>query len=162
MLAPVTWERILDEARRLSESVEYILPPVEVLDRFREAAREGVVERHVLGRSDKGHRIEAYTTDAGRRTTLWYAYPDPGEAIGGTVLCVLLEALARGDVIFDWLDTRWSWIPCLNLDDQPAEGHRLEPVRGHGRGQEFTSGRPLKDRGDCSACPSRQRGTYNY
>jgi len=129
MLGPVTWNRILHEVRRLCESVEDILPPFEVLGRFREAARKGMVERHVLGTSRGGHPIEAFTTDAGKRSTLWYAFPDPGEAVGGTVLCVLLEALARGDTIFDRLGTRWSWIPCLNLDDQPADGRRLEPVK---------------------------------
>lgn len=109
--------------RRLTADVHTILPPVEVLARMEALPHT----RHVIGQSVAGAPLVTWRFGAGRRPVLLYGFPDPGEAVGGTVILALAEAAARGDL--PDLDVTWHCLPVANPDDQPANGRRLQPVR---------------------------------
>lgn len=113
-------------ARDLTADVERILAPREVLAAFRAlASAHPGLHREVLGHDERGEPIEAYRWGHGPRATLWYAFPDPGEAVGGTGLLALLRGLVAGDARLAALDLTWHLLPCLNLADQPANGEAL-------------------------------------
>lgn len=107
------------------------MAPNALLEAFRAlaAAHPDQLHRQVLGHDATGHPIEAYRWGSGPVPVLLYGFPDPGEAVGGTVLLQLAQAWLEGAPgARDWPCT-WHAIPCLNHQDQPEGGHRLAPVR---------------------------------
>jgi hypothetical protein len=114
----------------LARRVERILTPNEVLDRCRYLALAHPIERRILGRSAAGHEIEAFEWGAPEHASvLLYGFPDPGEAVGATLLVSLLEAWGAGEPALSSLPVRWHVLPCLNRDDQPDAGASLRPAR---------------------------------
>ena len=122
-------DRIVQIARQLASGTDAILTPVAVLQKCRELERaSNLLHRTTLGRTDGGHEIEAYRLGNGKRQFLLYAFPDPGEAVGGTLILCLLKSLLGGSEDLEPLDATWHFIPCLNFDDQPDNGQALGVV----------------------------------
>ncbi len=86
------------------------------------------VMKRVIGATKQGVPIEAYEVGSGNIPFLLYAFPDPGEAVGGTGAIAMIEGLLQGNVYLNSLDVCWHIIPCLNGDDQPKNGQELCPV----------------------------------
>ncbi|HIJ72594.1 MAG TPA: hypothetical protein HPP83_00700 [Candidatus Hydrogenedentes bacterium] len=124
-----TSEAIATVAKSLSSQVDSILPPLQVLSECHALARahEDVLEAEI-GRTESGHPIKAYEFGHGQTHVLLYAFPDPGEAVGGTTILSLLHGLVNGNEHLLSLDVTWHFIPCLNLDDQPDGGRTLSAV----------------------------------
>lgn len=112
----------LKRLKAVTRGVREILPPVELQARM--AALP--LERAVIGHSGAGAALTTYRFGAGRRQVLLYGFPDPGEAVGGTVILTLAEAWCRGALD---LDATWHCLPVANPDDQPDGGRTLQPVR---------------------------------
>ncbi len=113
-------------ARDLTAGIDRILTPREVLAAFRAIATDHPgLTRDVLGHDERGEPIEAYRWGTSPRATLWYGFPDPGEAVGATGLLALLRGLVAGDPRLTALGLTWHLLPCLNLVDQPANGEAL-------------------------------------
>lgn len=109
-------------ARDLTRDIAAIATPREGIAAFR--ALPGL--RHeVLGHDANGEPIDGYTFGDGPGSTLWYGFPDPGEAVGATGLLALARALVAGEPRLAALGLTWWFIPCLNLLDQPDGGHSL-------------------------------------
>jgi hypothetical protein len=73
----------------------------------------------VIGHSRAGVALRAWRFGSGRRAVLLYGFPDPGEAVGGTVILALAQAWLRGAL--DAFDVTWHCLPVANPDDQPAD-----------------------------------------
>jgi len=121
--------QIMQVAGDLTSWVEDILPPVAVLERCRRFAEgDSRLDRLVIGRSQQNVDIEAYRFGTSARHVLLYAFPDPGEAVGGTTILSLIKGLLEGHAFLSSLDVTWHFIPCLNFDDQPEKGQVLASV----------------------------------
>ncbi|MDD5455187.1 MAG: hypothetical protein PHW62_06810 [Candidatus Ratteibacteria bacterium] len=122
-------QTIIKISKVLSSEVNKILPPVDVI---RECALLAQTNKNIreinIGHTEKGHPIKAYEFGNGKSPVLFYGFPDPGEAIGGTTILSLLRALSEGNKFLSSLDITWHFIPCLNFDDQPNEGKILSNV----------------------------------
>lgn len=104
-----------------------ILPPVKLLARCHALIEGDARWTHdILGYSEKGHPIHVFSFGEGPHTTLWYGFPDPGEALGGTTILTLMKALSCGAL--EVSATRWSFIPVIDFDLQPHDGHELVHV----------------------------------
>ena len=122
-------EHIVDVARSLSANIREILPPLVVLTECRRRARTNKrLSRRVIGLTELGSEIEAYQLGTGEHAVLFYGFPDPGEAVGGTSISTLIDALLTGNDFLSTLGVSWHFIPCLNLDDQPDQGRSLQTV----------------------------------
>jgi hypothetical protein len=121
---------MIDAVRELTESVGKILPPRIVIDEFSKLARSSscIVSR-MIGRTEQGLPIEAYEIGSGSQPVLCYAFPDPGEAVGGTGALALMQGVVQGHPSLHHLPVRWHMIPCLNFDDQPHQGEALGVVK---------------------------------
>ncbi len=124
-----TTETILEIAESLSSEVTAILPPLQVL-RDCEAIRKtnADVRELTIGHTESGHALKAYEFGQGQNHVLFYGFPDPGEAVGGTTILCLLRGLTESKEMLCLFDTTWHFIPCLNLDDQPDGGRSLSTV----------------------------------
>lgn len=127
-----------DEVRKLTACAERILPPVDVLHRCQEmaAASPSLLRSVLIGETESGKPIHAYECGENQNTVLLYGFPDPGEAIGGTAIVCLLQALVESSPFLQRFDVAWRFIPCLNVDDQPDEGRTLRPVMKNEYGRE--------------------------
>ena len=120
---------IVETSRQLVSDIDAILPPVAVLEECRKlAASSSTLQRREIGKTEVGRPIEAYAFGGGDNSALLYGFPDPGEAVGGTLILALLHGLISGDAYLTALDITWHFIPCLNFDDQPRSGRVLEEV----------------------------------
>lgn len=120
---------IIEAVQEIVSPITEILPPVTLLDAFHAIVTDNnTVIKRVIGDTEKGFPIEAYEFGSGNTHFLLYAFPDPGEAIGGTGSLALLQGLLHGNEYVNALDVRWHVIPCLNFDDQPNNGQELCPV----------------------------------
>ena len=109
---------------------ENVLPPTEVLRHSLSLSRKyhTAIEHEVLGKSQQGHDIDSFRFGSGKKAVLFYGFPDPGEALGGTLILNILKNLAEGRIeVNDW-DLSWWFIPVLNFDDQPDSGKSLRTV----------------------------------
>jgi len=120
---------IIKIAKVLSSEVKEILPPIDVIRECALLAQKNKNIREInIGHTEQGHPIKAYEFGNGKSHVLFYGFPDPGEAIGGTTILSLLRALSKSNEFLSSLDITWHFIPCLNLDDQPNEGKALSNV----------------------------------
>ncbi len=109
--------------------VDKILPPCDVLSQFAEIEKSNDnVVCQLIGHSENGNPIPAYSWGQQQRNVLFYGFPDPGEAVGGTAMLSLLQALCAGDEFLSSMNVSWHFIPVLNPDDQPDGGHSLHAV----------------------------------
>ena len=121
-----TSETIVNVAKSLSSRAGTILPPLEVLRECKALARANESVRELeIGKTESGQCLNAYEFGHGQAHALFYGFPDPGEALGGTSILSLLRGLTEGDDFLTSLDVTWHFIPCLNLDDQPDGGRTL-------------------------------------
>ena len=122
--------RASEAARQLISGIDRILSAVEVMESCRNVARANPrFTRRVIGRTGRGCAIEVYDIGTGETHALLYAFPDPGEAVGGTGVVSLMQGISRGDNDYlNSFDVCWHLVPCLNLDDQPGDGRTVPPV----------------------------------
>jgi len=118
----------VETSRQLVAHVDVILPPVAVPEECRRLGASSSLRRREIGKTEAGRPIEAYAFGGGDNNALFYGFPDPGEAVGGTVILALLHGLMGGDAYLTALDITWHFIPCLNFDDQPRNGRVLQEV----------------------------------
>ena len=116
---------VAELAEKITEGVTEMLPAAEIISRCREISG---FSHEVIGRSNKNAAIDFYKIGTGRHPVLFYGFPDPGEAIGATVILSLMQALSDPASILHQLDVTWLFIPCLNFDDQPDNGNSLRRV----------------------------------
>lgn len=119
---------LIELARRLFDEVDEILPPVALLEAL-DAAVTRDVRVDVIGHTARGTPLRRYRFGAGQHAVLLYGFPDPGEAVGGTVILTLLRAWLRREPDLRALDVTWHCVPVVNPDDQPDGGRTLPPVR---------------------------------
>ncbi len=112
-------------AEKITEGVTEILPAAEIISRCRKISG---FSHEIIGRSDKDAAIDFYKIGSGRHPVLFYGFPDPGEAIGATVILALMQALSAPKCVLHHFDVTWLFIPCLNFDDQPDNGKSLRRV----------------------------------
>jgi len=122
-------ETIITTANCLSSWVTDILAPIEVLRECNALAAKNEAVREVrIGQTESGHCLKAYEFGCGQPHTLFYGFPDPGEAVGGTTILALLRGLTEKNKFLGSLKIGWHFIPCLNLDDQPDGGASLTSI----------------------------------
>lgn len=120
---------LIEAAKSLSSWVTEILPPLAVLSECDSIARKNAnVHKTELAITESGHSIDAYKFGNGKRHIFLYGFPDPGEAVGGMTILSLLRGLLRDNSDLVSLNLTWHFIPCLNFDDQPNEGIKLEHI----------------------------------
>lgn len=106
-----------------------ILPPVDVLERFEALyKRYPALTRRQWGEDTSGRPLYSYHVEHGEETIFMYAFPDPGEAVGGTGLLALLRLLLDPESYMASLPYRWVFVPCLNFVDQPDKGRSLRKL----------------------------------
>lgn len=112
-----------------TEQVTELMPPNKVIEYFSNMARydNRFVERN-LGKDNSGREIFSYSFGNGSNHCLFYAFPDPGEALGGRGIVALANLLQAGVCNFKHLPVTWHFLPCLNFVDQPDNGQSLQPV----------------------------------
>lgn len=118
---------IIKNVKETTRWVRTILPPVEILNQCRKISeKDKRLSQIIIGKSKKGTPIEAYSFGQGDKNILFYGFPDPGEAVGGTGILALVLALLNGNSFLNSLtnslNLKWNFIPCLNFDDQPEKG----------------------------------------
>ncbi len=122
-------EVITDVAKSLSSWVTEILPPLAAICECDSLARyNNSIRKIEIGNTEIGHAIDAYEFGNGKKHVLLYAFPSPGEAVGGMTILSLLRGLSQYNQYLDSLNLTWHFITCLNFDDQPNEGIKLERV----------------------------------
>ena len=83
----------------------------------------GTFTNKSIGTSANGFKIDLISVGpTSASNILFYGFPDPGEAVGGTGILFLLKAIQAGHPFLRDLTIRWNFIPCLNFDDQPNHG----------------------------------------
>mgnify|MGYP000014619761 FL=1 len=120
---------LLQLSKRIVSAHEKVLPPVDILEQCKQLTKDNSVWTHkVLGRSEQGHPIDMFEFGEGTQHTLWYGFPDPGEALGGTTILALMQELSRPDSPLHTLfpDMTWCFAPVLDFDLQPDEGRSLQ------------------------------------
>lgn len=112
-----------------TEKVNELLPPVKVIEFFSMMARydNRFVEKKI-GSDASGRDIFSYSFGNGPNHCLFYAFPDPGEVIGGRGLMAIANLLQVGACNFKSMPVTWHFIPCLNFVDQPDNGQSLQKV----------------------------------
>ncbi len=106
-----------------------ILAPNAILKSLREVtAEQRHIRRDVVGHSNMGQPIELYQVGSGPINTLWYGFPDPGEAVGGATILKMLEYFVANEDSALLHQFSWHFIPCINPDDQPDAGESLKKV----------------------------------
>lgn len=126
----------LELAEKILINFEEVLPPQKLFEKLADLKNSHPeLMTNILGKSLKGDPITMITLGSGTKQALWYGFPDPGEAVGGTVIYHLIETLLKNPDLLKGLDYIWNFIPCLNRDDQPFEGEKLGKVM-KGRDQE--------------------------
>jgi hypothetical protein len=109
--------------------IKEILPPVKVIEFFSTLAKyDNSIKEFEIGEDKSGRKIYRYSIGNGPADVLFYAFPDPGEALGGTGIVSIVNLLHKGAGTFNHLPVTWHFIPCLNFVDQPNEGKTLEKV----------------------------------
>lgn len=124
---------IVKNVKEITRWVDAILPPVEILKQCRKISEnDKKLSRIIIDKSEKGIPIEAYSFAQGDKNILFYGFPDPGEAVGGTGVLALILALLNGNSFLNSLtnslNLKWNFIPCLNFDDQPKKGCEIVKV----------------------------------
>lgn len=118
---------IIELTSRIIGDCNEIIPAAKLISDFKNLSNEeNQISHKVLGKSIKGVDIDLYSIGTGEKNVLWYGLPDPGEAVGGTVIWLLVNAIIQNQFTFD--DITWNFIPCLNFDDQPNEGLTVEKI----------------------------------
>lgn len=115
-------------AQEIATYYPHVLPAVDVVSEANSIAKDWLKTTEIA-RSRKGHSIQLMSqTTSQNNNALLYGFPDPGEAVGGTGLLCLMKALRANHPFLRDLSFNWSFIPCLNFDDQPNSGKTLEKV----------------------------------
>lgn len=122
-------EAILYSLLLETERATELLPPNRVIEYFSGMARydNRFIERN-LGKDSSGRDIFSYSFGNGENHCLFYAFPDPGEALGGRGIIALANLLQTGVCNFKHLPVTWHFLPCLNFVDQPDNGNSLQAV----------------------------------
>jgi hypothetical protein len=116
-------DNLLAEFRDYADSVDKILSPVAVMDRFCKLAENNpLIKVEGWGKDKSGREILSYCLGKGEFTILMYGFPDPGEAVGGTSLLAFTELFLNSQSLFSSLPLKIVVVPCLNFVDQPNDG----------------------------------------
>lgn len=112
-------QELFEECKKYSE----ILPPVEVIHQFESIyQKHSHIQREEWGCDSSGRAILSYSIENGSDSIFLYAFPDPGEAVGGTAILCLINLLLDKATALSQLPYRWIFIPCMNFVDQPNDG----------------------------------------
>ncbi len=113
-----------------TEQAGELLSPITAIEYFAKMARyDNRFTETKIGADTSGRDIFAYSFGSGDNHCLFYAFPDPGEAVGARGLVALANLLQAGACNFKNMPVCWHFIPCLNFVDQPDSGKTLQTVR---------------------------------
>ncbi len=122
-------DALLYQLQSETSLIKSIEPAAKVIEFFRNLAKyDHKIKEVDLGSDASGRSIYSYSIGDGPTNILFYAFPDPGEAIGGTGIMALVNLLQKGACCFKSLPVTWHFIPCLNFVDQPDEGKTLKTI----------------------------------
>jgi len=112
-----------------TEKAIELMPAEKVIEYFSTMAKydNRFIEKKI-GSDASGRDIFSYSFGNGPHNCLFYAFPDPGEAIGGRGIIALANLLQIGACNFKSMPVTWHFIPCLNFIDQPDNGKSLQKV----------------------------------
>lgn len=112
-----------------TEQATELIPPEKVIEYFATMAKyDNRFTEKIIGTDASGRDIFSYSFGNGPHSCLFYAFPDPGEALGGRGLMALANLLQIGACNFKNMPVTWHFIPCLNFVDQPGNGKSLQKV----------------------------------
>ncbi|PLX16961.1 MAG: hypothetical protein C0601_08765 [Candidatus Muiribacterium halophilum] len=121
--------KMISEIKSFAKGVDDILSPVEVIEWFENIAKENnKIKEEIYNKDETGRDIKCYVIGKGE-TILLYAFPDPGEAVGGTSIKVLTQLLLDEQSSISKMPYRFVIVPCLNFLDQPNNGVKNERLQ---------------------------------